>query len=121
MPWDEPEDPIPDRGRETVLCRLDDIADPGGRGFRVGERAPLFVIRKGNAVFGYENCCPHQGTTLDWKPHTFLTVDRTEIICATHGALFRIEDGYCVAGPCPGASLTPVAVRVENGQVMLGP
>ncbi|MEE8332874.1 MAG: Rieske (2Fe-2S) protein [Alphaproteobacteria bacterium] len=115
----DPEAPIEDRGRATVLCALDDIADPGGRAFCVGDRAPMFVIRKGNTVHGYENCCPHQGTTLDWKPHTFLTVEKTEIICANHGALFRIESGKCFAGPCPGAALTPVGVRIEDGQIML--
>lgn len=115
----DPEAPIEDRGRATVLCALGDIADPGGRTFRVGGRAPMFVIRTGAAVHGYENRCPHQGTTLDWKAHSFLTVAKTEIICATHGALFRIADGYCFAGPCPGAALTPVAVRVEHGRVML--
>jgi len=119
MAADRPEPPIEDRGPDTVLCRLDELADPGARGFRVGARAPMFVIRKGGAVYGYENRCPHQGTTLDWKPHTFLTVDRTKIICATHGALFRIEDGYCFAGPCPGAALVPVALRIANGLVML--
>ncbi len=115
----DPGAPIEDRGRDTVLCALNDIADPGGRGFRVAGRAPMFVIRKDAAIHGYENQCPHQGTTLDWKPHSFLTVGKTEIICATHGALFRIEDGHCFAGPCPGAFLAPVGVRIEGGQVML--
>ena len=88
-----PEPPIEDRGRDTVLCKFEDISDPGGHGFRVGGRAPMFVIRRAGAVHGFENVCPHQGTTLDWKPHSFLTVDKTGIICATHGALFCIEDG----------------------------
>ena len=110
---------IKDRGRDTVLCALDELADPGGRGFVVEGRAPMFVIRRGDAVYGYENVCPHRGMPLDWKPDTFLTVDKTEIICATHGALFRIGDGECVAGPCPGARLTPVPVRVDGGLVML--
>ena len=36
-----------------------------------------------------------------------------------HCALFRIEDGYCVAGPCVDRSLTPVKLRIEDGRVML--
>jgi len=35
------------------------------------------------------------------------------IQCATHGALFRIRDGYCVAGPCAGQGLIPLEVKVE--------
>ena len=106
-------------GRGTTLCRLDDIADPGGKGFTVAGRERFFVIRRGSAVFGYVNVCPHQGTSLDWRPDTFLTYDKDLIQCATHWARFRIEDGVCVAGPCPGRRLTPVAVTVEDGIVML--
>jgi len=39
--------------------------------------------------------------------------------CSTHGARFRIADGYCVAGPCRGERLSAVAVRVEDGVVRL--
>jgi len=43
------------------------------------------------------------------------------IVCATHGATFRPEDGYCIAGPCAGDRLEPVAVRVERGIVLVDP
>ena len=46
-------------------------------------------------------------------------VDRRHILCATHGALFRIEDGHCLAGPCKGKGLTAVAVAVAGGEVRL--
>jgi len=111
---------LEDSGRDTALCRLDDIADPGSRGFRVGERDALFVIRRGDTVFGYVNICPHAGTPLDWKDGVFLTVEKDLIQCATHGAQFDIASGACIAGPCPGQSLAPVALRIENGMVMLG-
>src|SRR5258705_313796 len=39
--------------------------------------------------------------------------------CSTHGARFRIADGYCVAGPCQGERLAAVAVTVEDGVVRL--
>jgi len=102
-----------------VLCRLDEIADPGSRGFRVGERDALFVVRCGESVFGYVNICPHAGTPLDWKEGVFLTVGKDLIQCATHGARFDIASGTCVAGPCPGRHLTRVALRIEDGLVML--
>ncbi|MSO89348.1 MAG: Rieske (2Fe-2S) protein [Rhodospirillaceae bacterium] len=100
-----------------VLCRLADIGDPGGRGFSLGEgRDDIFVIRRGRQVWGYVNHCPHAGTPLDWTQDVFLTLDRTFIQCATHGARFRIEDGHCAGGPCHGKPLVavPVAVLDEN-------
>tara|TARA_B100000029_G_scaffold471771_1_gene511718 strand:+ start:615 stop:971 length:357 start_codon:yes stop_codon:yes gene_type:complete len=111
--------PLEDKGTETVLCALTDIEDPGGKGIRVGRRERMFVIRQGDQVFGYMNLCPHQGTTLDWKPDAFLTVEKDYIMCATHGALFEKETGVCVWGPCQGRMLAPIKVRLEDGLVML--
>jgi nitrite reductase/ring-hydroxylating ferredoxin subunit len=108
-----------DNGTDTVLCSLDTLEDPGSREFRVGRRERMFVIRKDNEVFGYMNLCPHQGTVLDWKPNTFLTTELDYVMCATHGALFEIEDGKCVYGPCLGRSLAPIRIRVEGGNVLL--
>tara|TARA_Y100001936_G_scaffold204926_1_gene208656 strand:+ start:29391 stop:29762 length:372 start_codon:yes stop_codon:yes gene_type:complete len=110
---------IEDLGRDTVLCALSDIEDPGSKGFRVGRRERLFVVRKGDDVFAYMNLCPHQGVTLDWKPDAFLTSEAEYILCAVHGALFEIEDGMCVYGPCLGRSLAPIEVRIEDGNIML--
>lgn len=101
----------------TVLCRLDEIADPGGKGFSLGDgpaRVDIFVVRRAGAVHGYVNRCPHAGTPLDWQPDQFLDQSKTLIQCASHGALFGIGDGLCVAGPCKGRRLTPVAVRIEE-------
>ena len=39
--------------------------------------------------------------------------------CDGHGALFRVEDGVCVDGPCVGERLAPVPVRVADGMVCL--
>lgn len=102
-----------------MLCPLSQIPDPGGKGFRVGRRERLFVVRRGEEVFGYVNVCPHQGTTLDWKPDTFLTYDKSLIQCATHGAVFEIDTGLCIAGPCVHRSIAPVRVRIQNGVVVL--
>jgi len=104
------------------LCRLEEIAEPGSRGFRFGsgsESHAIFVVRHRGRVVAYENVCPHVGSPLDWAPDRFLDIERRFILCATHGALFRIEDGYCIEGPCAGKALTPVRVRVEDGEVYL--
>jgi nitrite reductase/ring-hydroxylating ferredoxin subunit len=107
------------RGR---LCRLDDLKDPGSRGFPVflaEEMLDIFVVRQGEHVYGYLNRCPHTRGPLDWLPDQFLDLACEYIQCATHGALFRIADGLCVYGPCAGDRLTPVPTAVEAGEVVL--
>ncbi len=107
---------------DTVLCRLDEIPSPGSRGFALDDgpgRCGIFVVRAADGVHAYVNTCPHIGIPLDWVPDRFLTLDRTLIQCATHGAQFRIHDGRCIFGPCRGASLSPVAVAVRDGAVVL--
>ena len=119
MPGDTPPGDSGGAARGTELCRLDDLPDPGGRGFRVGSGKALFVIRQGGRVFGYLNACPHQGLALDWKPDVFLAVDKRHIQCANHGARFEIETGKCIAGPCVGGRLTPIRLRIADGAVTL--
>jgi nitrite reductase/ring-hydroxylating ferredoxin subunit len=107
---------------ERVICRFADIADPGARGFTIGTGDwPLrgFVVRVREQVRGYVNHCPHAGHSLDLEPHSFLTHDGALILCRSHGALFDKLSGYCIAGPCTGRSLLPIAVELEAGFVML--
>ena len=104
------------------LCRLNDIEDPGSRGFSIETALgalELFVIKRNGAVFGYQNTCPHTGVCLDWMPHRFLDIDKTLIICATHGALFEIDNGHCVSGPCLGEKLTSLRLEVADNVVFL--
>jgi len=106
------------------LCALTEIGMPGSRGFTIDTVQGLlevFVVRSGNAVVAYRNTCPHTGGPLDWLPDQFLSIDGDMIQCATHDALFRIEDGVCTKGPCAGQSLMPVAVEVIAGRVILNP
>ncbi len=106
-----------------ALCRWDELADPATRGFILASELggyEIFIVRSGEQIFAYRNHCPHTGAPLDWQPDQFLDVDKMFIQCAFHGALFRIEDGYCVRGPCTGQSLESVPVRLENGLVVLG-
>ncbi|MCC6716427.1 MAG: Rieske (2Fe-2S) protein [Acetobacteraceae bacterium] len=101
------------------LCRLEDIPDGEARGFppTAGGFTGLFAIRRGTTVFAYVNSCPHIGVPLDWAPHRFLTRDGQRIICATHGAEFRISDGLCTHGPCLGERLEQVMIDIEDGVV----
>lgn len=102
----------------TAVCTLEELLATGSRGFRVGGGDwPLrgFVVQQPDgSVRAYENTCPHAGHPLDLLPHRFLTADRGHIVCSSHGALFSLDSGLCVAGPCPGRSLRPLSVRVDT-------
>ncbi len=102
-----------------VLCRLDDIPDGGARGFPAapGAFTGLFAVRRGGQVFAYVNACPHVGLPLDPVPDRFLDRKGELIVCAAHGARFRVEDGECTSGPCVGDALERVAVEVVEGEV----
>ena len=105
-----------------VICPLHELADPGAKGFTMGEGDwPLrgFVVRRGTLVRAYVNHCPHAGFPLNWSPDAFLAPDAPLILCAMHGALFEIETGLCLSGPCDGLRLRALAVRVVRGYVML--
>lgn len=108
---------------ERVVCRVSDLDEHGGaRAFTIGSGSwPLrgLVVRADGEVRGYVNSCPHARHPLNLRPHKFLTPDGALILCSSHGALFEKQTGYCVAGPCVGASLRPVPLTVEAGFVML--
>lgn len=107
---------------ERVICRFDEVTDPGARGFTIGTGDwPLrgFIVRVREEVRGYINCCPHAGHSLDLMPHRFLTHDGALILCSSHGALFDKLTGYCIAGPCSGRSLQSIPLKREAGFVML--
>jgi len=107
----------------TLICKLEEIDDLTGREFIFGEGPDafeLFVVRKGEKVFGYRNNCPHTHSPLNWTEGKFLDPSRTLIQCSTHGAQFRIEDGLCVSGPCSGDSLTPVSVKIDKDMLFVG-
>ena len=105
----------------TALCRIDEIPDGAARGFTLESGAAklrIFAVRRGDAVHVYVNRCPHVGTPLDWAEDEFLDREGRHIVCATHGALFRIDDGFCLAGPCSGDRLEPFPSAVRDGTLV---
>lgn len=104
-----------------VLCRLDDIVPGRSKGVLANNRgrARVLLVRTPEGIKGYINTCPHYNRApLGWKKDEFRNGKGDRIMCAAHGALFRIEDGVCVIGPCLGQALTPVPVWVEDGTVI---
>ncbi|WP_439140886.1 Rieske (2Fe-2S) protein [Planktotalea sp.] len=107
-------------GQERFLCNLDDIADGRSKGAVPDKRGRdrVLLVRQGERVYGYVNTCPHYDRApMAWKKDEFLNGDHSKIVCASHGALFRIEDGVCELGPCLGQALEPVHLTVRDGAV----
>lgn len=104
----------------VALCALADLSDPGARNFVLeigGKRFHGFVVRRGETVTGFVDSCPHLGLPLAKRLDAYLTDDGDLIECDWHGALFRPEDGLCVAGPCTGQRLKPWPVIAVDGNV----
>ncbi|GGZ24043.1 Rieske (2Fe-2S) protein [Asticcacaulis endophyticus] len=74
-----------------------------------------FIVRQGKDVFGYVDACPHAGLPLAQELDQYLTSTGDLIMCSWHAALFKINDGACVGGPCAGAKLKPWNVIVQGG------
>ena len=95
-----------------------DILENTSKGFECnGEK--YFAVKKQNKLYVYKNFCPHIGVPLEWVEDQFLDASHTMIQCANHGALFVIESGMCVAGPCTGQKLKAVQFDVIDGFICL--
>lgn len=102
------------------LGPLELITDGGARNFvlEIGERRfHGFVLRRGRRVHGYVDRCPHMGLPLAQALDDYLTPDGAQIACSWHGALFEVETGRCLGGPCAGAGLTGWPLAVADGHV----
>ncbi len=100
------------------LCRLQALAVGASKGFARNPQAryaDVLVVRTATGIYAYRNQCPHTGAPMEWEPDRFLDFSGALIQCGIHGALFRIEDGYCVAGPCARQSLQALPVIERAG------
>ena len=105
----------------VTLGPLGLIPDGAARNFVIELRAGRFhgfAVRTGQQVHGYVDRCPHLGMPLTPKLDDYLNERGDLIQCHWHGALFRIADGVCVGGPCPGAQLTPWPLAVRDGKIV---
>lgn len=66
------------------------------------------ALRRGGRLYVYQNLCPHQHVALS---EPLLDAQGAHIYCHRHGALFEVDTGECIFGPCQGQSLTGVAFR----------
>ncbi len=91
---------------------------------RDGERArpnyfrTAIVLRDHDGhIRAYVNECRHIPVPLG--PRDYFDDGKRHLMCRTHGAIFELADGYCVAGPCKGDRLIPIPFFVRDGIVTL--
>ena len=78
----------------------------------------IFVVKDRQRLYAYQNRCPHLRIPLEWMPDQFLDTEKQFIHCSTHRALFTIESGECIAGPCQGQFLRPVNIHYAENSVI---
>jgi len=108
--------PIP-----RILCPLEDLPEGASKGFATDPKAfyaDILVVRTVDGVYAYRNSCPHTGAPMEWEIDRFLDYSSTLIQCGLHGAQFRIEDGYCLTGPCAGRYLRKVPIAIRDGMII---
>jgi len=108
---------------DSVVLNSADLED-GGKGLRFalpawGRNVTGFVVRYKGKPYAYVNQCAHVSVELDWNQGEFFTAQQDFLICATHGAHYRPDNGFCVMGPCKGKSLKPLKVIEQNGQMII--
>ena len=107
------------------ICDSTEVEE-GGKGFRFpllagGGEATGFVVRYDGVAHAYLNRCAHVPVELDWTPGEFFEGSGLYIMCATHGAIYQPETGYCSGGPCRGSRLRKIEVSESDGTVYWHP
>lgn len=103
------------------LCKTVDAGEKG-KEVVVREKTAtryLMLFLHAGAVRAYVNACPHQGRSLNFAPDHFLLTPEHQLVCAQHGACFDLESGLCLEGPCRGAHLQAVPIRVDGEEIWL--
>ncbi len=109
--------------KNIITFKSEDLINEGA-GLRfdlpaLGEFVTGFVVRYRGKPYAYVNQCAHVPVELDWYQGGFFTTQKDYIICATHGAHYQPDTGYCVMGPCKGRSLKPIVVTEENQTIII--
>ena len=78
--------------KRVRVCSVEDLTHDQPRCYRVeiadGRHVDVFVVRHWDKIYALENRCGHAGAPLDRGQFT-----DGLIVCALHGAAFRVESG----------------------------
>ncbi len=85
----------------------------------LGEFVTGFVVRFKGQAYAYVNQCAHVSVELDWNHGDFFTRQKDYLVCSTHGAQYRPDNGFCVMGPCKGKSLKTLTLTEQNQKIII--
>jgi len=110
---------------EVWVCRASDLTDRAVRTVQLGHDRDgrpiqgLLLRDESGVIVAYRNLCRHLPVPLDGGTGELLSEDGMHLVCGTHGATYRVHDGYCVEGPCEGMALLPLTVRVAGDDLFV--
>lgn len=105
-----------------VVAKRKLASDPSTIDFQVKIRGQIlkgFAVRRGKKYYAYHNLCKHLPVTLDLNDNSFFNHDKSLLQCQMHGALYEMESGLCVGGPCEGAKLTPLPFEERETELII--
>ncbi len=105
---------------QIYLCKSSELINGGvAAPFDVvfgGVTNRAFAVRFEGQVHAYLNRCTHVAMELDWQPNQIFDDTGQWLLCATHGAAYKPDDGACAGGPCKGG-LHKIACFERDSQV----
>jgi nitrite reductase/ring-hydroxylating ferredoxin subunit len=109
--------------KNIIILKSEDLKDDA-KGLRfslptLGEFVTGFVVRFHGKPYAYVNQYAHVPVELDWNEGDFFTVQKDYLICSTHGAHYRPDNGFCIMGPCKGKSLKSIQVTEQNQELII--
>jgi nitrite reductase/ring-hydroxylating ferredoxin subunit len=106
------------------VCPEDALLDEQPLSFTLADpqNTRIILLKHQGECYAYLNRCPHWQRPLEWQDNDLLCTDTDLLRCATHGALFLLDSGLCVSGPCAGQALQPLEVtRTGTGWLAVAP
>ena len=96
------------------ICMMEEVPEREARAFDTEDGDTIFITQRDGSFYAYQNVCPHLQVELEFLVNQFLDQDQEFIQCSTHGALFEVETGLCISGPCQGDTLEKVNIKVHS-------
>ena len=96
------------------ICMMEEVPEREARAFDTEDGDTIFITQRDGSFYAYQNVCPHLQVELEFLENQFLDQDQEFIQCSTHGALFEVETGLCITGPCQGDTLEKVNIKVHS-------
>ena len=102
------------------MARVGELKDGTTKKFHLkcqGNTIEALLVSYEGHLYAYVNRCRHISLSMDWVDNHFFTEDRRYLICANHGATYEPTTGECVWGPCFGAFLQGVPLKIAGGKI----